>query len=190
VPRRGERTEALRQRYRAASKAEKGRLLDEFVAETGYHRKHAVRLLRGGVAHPRRRTYDENVAVALVAAWEHAGRVGSRRLKEVLPDVAVSLTRQGRLPNDLWLRARLIGMSAATIDRLLAPVRAKVTTTAVEAQIRAVPEVLADFATRIAAADLPPSEQLHLTAKLREIAETAKRLLDLSRGGPDTPDDV
>ena len=40
---------AIRNRYREASKKDKSRMLDEFVATTGCHRKHAVRLLeRGG----------------------------------------------------------------------------------------------------------------------------------------------
>ena len=37
---------AIRSRYREASKKDKGRMLDEFVAIVGCHRKHAVRLLR------------------------------------------------------------------------------------------------------------------------------------------------
>ena len=36
---------AIRSRYRAASKRDKSRMLDEFVAMAGCHRKHAVRLL-------------------------------------------------------------------------------------------------------------------------------------------------
>ena len=34
---------ALRCRYGVSSKKEKGRILDEFVAVSGYHRKHAIR---------------------------------------------------------------------------------------------------------------------------------------------------
>ena len=45
---------ALRERYAAAGKAEKGRLLDGFCAATGYHRKAAVRLLRRAPAERRR----------------------------------------------------------------------------------------------------------------------------------------
>jgi hypothetical protein len=41
--------EAIRPRYLRASKADKSRILDEFVATTGYHRKHAIRLLKQGV---------------------------------------------------------------------------------------------------------------------------------------------
>ena len=41
----------LRERYQRARKKERGRILDEFVATTGYHRKHAVALLRGKRRH-------------------------------------------------------------------------------------------------------------------------------------------
>ena len=37
--------EAMRRRYRDSRKMDKTRILDEFVALTGYHRKHGVRLL-------------------------------------------------------------------------------------------------------------------------------------------------
>lgn len=37
---------AVSERYRSADKRGKGRVLDEFAAVTGLHRKHAVRLLR------------------------------------------------------------------------------------------------------------------------------------------------
>ena len=39
---------AIRNRYRDESKKDKSRMLDEFVATVGCHRKHAVRLLRRG----------------------------------------------------------------------------------------------------------------------------------------------
>ncbi len=38
-------TEAVRERYLRANKKEQGRILDEFVNVTGYHRKSAIRLL-------------------------------------------------------------------------------------------------------------------------------------------------
>ena len=36
---------AVGQRYRSATGVEKRQILDEFVALTGYHRKHALRVL-------------------------------------------------------------------------------------------------------------------------------------------------
>jgi len=43
---------AVSERYGRASWVERGRILDEFAAVTGLHRKHAVRLLRGGGGQP------------------------------------------------------------------------------------------------------------------------------------------
>ncbi len=39
-------TEAVRWRYLNARKKDKGRILDEFIRVTGYHRKAVIRLLR------------------------------------------------------------------------------------------------------------------------------------------------
>ena len=44
-PARNEIIGALRTRYQQASKDEKGMILGEFTAVTGFHRKHAIRLL-------------------------------------------------------------------------------------------------------------------------------------------------
>ena len=41
--------EAIQPRYLKGNKKEKGRILDEFVAVTGYHRKHANRVLNPGL---------------------------------------------------------------------------------------------------------------------------------------------
>jgi hypothetical protein len=40
---------ALRERYRAGTREEKARILDEFGSVSGYHRKHAVRLLNSSL---------------------------------------------------------------------------------------------------------------------------------------------
>ena len=63
---RKELVEALRARYRSAAFGERIKILDEFVAVTGYHRKHAIRVLREQVAaataaSARNRLYDEAV---------------------------------------------------------------------------------------------------------------------------------
>ena len=39
---------AIAERYLRADRTERGRILDELTAITGFHRKHAMRLLRAG----------------------------------------------------------------------------------------------------------------------------------------------
>lgn len=66
VKSRQELMDSLRERYHAGSRVGKCRILDEFVAVTGYHRKHAIRLLRLGsvaltvVARARPRRYGDD----------------------------------------------------------------------------------------------------------------------------------
>src|SRR5262249_32840039 len=119
---------AIRSRYGEASRAEKGRILDELVAVSGYHRKHAIRLV-GSVAKPRRaprparRRYGEAAREALMALWEASDRICSKRLKPLIPVLLPVLERHGRLILDEELRLRLLAVSPATIDRLLSEVR-------------------------------------------------------------------
>lgn len=87
---RKELTEALRSRYRSATFGERVKILDEFVALTGYHRKHAIRVLGEQAAGPRtvparNRLYDEAVRQALTVLWEAADRVCGKRLKALIP---------------------------------------------------------------------------------------------------------
>ena len=122
---------ALRQRYKKASKNDKTRILDEFVALSGYHRKHAVRLLSGQndqyPAKPNysRRIYNEAVVEALIVTWEAADRICGKRLKAVLPNLVEAMERHGHLKLNPEVRQRLLAASASTIDRLLQPVRKK-----------------------------------------------------------------
>ena len=120
---------AIRNRYREASKKDKGRMLDEFVAIAGCHRKHAVRLLcQSEDAAVRtvpkgRRIYDEAVRQALIVVWEASDRICGKRLKAALPSMVESLERHGHLALDPDVRDRLLSASAATLDRLLKPIR-------------------------------------------------------------------
>jgi hypothetical protein len=128
---RDELVSAIGQRYRNSLRWEKARILDEFVAVTGYHRKHAMRLLRGGRAgqrsgpRPARRIYDEAVREALVLLWEASDRLCGKRLKPLLPILIEGMERHGHLQLAAEVRAALLRMSAATIDRALRGVRAQ-----------------------------------------------------------------
>ena len=126
---RNELIKALRKRYAKAPLEEKSRILDEFVAVAGYHRKHAVRLLGGQnqaeseKPTPGRRIYDEAVREALIIIWEAADRICGKRLNSVLPDLVDAMERHGHLELDPEVRKRLLLVSASTIDRLLSEVR-------------------------------------------------------------------
>ncbi len=120
---------AIRKRYHRSSKKDKTRILDEFVAIMGCHRKHAIRLLNlndQSLSLPHtcgRRVYDEAVKDALIILWEAADRICGKRLKPILPVFVEALERKGHLSLAPEVRNRLLLMSASTIDRLLAPVR-------------------------------------------------------------------
>jgi hypothetical protein len=123
---------AIGDRYRAGTKDAKLRILDEFVAVTGYHRKHAIRLFNAGprtsesTQRPRLRLYDEAVREALIVLWEASDRVCGKRLKALLPILVNALENHGRLTLEATVRARVLSASAATIDRLLLATRAAV----------------------------------------------------------------
>lgn len=120
---------AVGQRYRHASRGEKAQILDEFVALTHYHRKYAIRLLNRvsaphvAVRSPRNRIYDEAVRQALVVLWEAADRICGKRLRALIPLLIEAMERHGHLDVDPLIKAKLLRISAATIDRLLAPTR-------------------------------------------------------------------
>ena len=123
----------IRDRYRESSKKDKGRILDEFIAVTGHHRKHGTRLLgQSGDAGEKlsmikgRRIYDEAVREAVILAWEATDRICGKRLKAALPHLVESMERHGHLDLNLEVRERLLAASAATLDRLLKPVRSTV----------------------------------------------------------------
>ena len=118
----------LRERYRNARCDEKSILLDHVIAITGYHRKHAIRVLGTDVpsapsAGRRRRSqrYGAAIKSALIVLWEASGRLCSKRLKPLIP--ALMQAVEGRLVLGDIERALVLAVSASAIDRLLADVR-------------------------------------------------------------------
>ena len=120
---------AVAVRYRESPRAEKTRILDEFAGVTGHHRKHAVRLLRSEPSDRRsaprseRRLYDEAVREALIVLWEASDRICGKRLKALVPILLPAMEQHGHLVLDPAIRAALLTISAATIDRVLRPQR-------------------------------------------------------------------
>lgn len=121
----------IRPRYLKASKAEKTRILDEFVATTDYNRKYAIHLLCNGPPKRstkkagRQRKYGPDVVAALVKVWEASGRVCGKRLQPFMAEMVAVLERHGELAISPETRSLLLQMSAATIDRRLQAARAR-----------------------------------------------------------------
>jgi hypothetical protein len=117
-------------RYRDAGRREKSMILAEFVAATGYTRKHAIRVLLspapsgGPIRRPRQRRYGPAVSEALHVAWNAADRICAKRLVPFLPLLVPSLERHGHLVVDAEVRAQLLTISSATAERLLRSARA------------------------------------------------------------------
>jgi hypothetical protein len=125
---RRELVEAVGARYCAADRANKSMILDEFVAVTGLHRKHAMRILRQkpkprSTVRPERRVYNEVVQAALIMLWEASDRLCGKRLRPLIPILVESMDTHGHLKLDPAIKAKLLQMSAATIDRALRPAR-------------------------------------------------------------------
>jgi len=125
--------EAIRIRYRRARKAGKSAILNEFCAVCGYHRKYALRLL--GAQHQRGKKaarkpgpisrYDTPELVeTLRTIWMASDQLCGKRLQAALPLWLPHYeTSFHALSADML--TMLGSISAATIDRLLKPIRAK-----------------------------------------------------------------
>lgn len=119
----------IRPRYLKAKKAQKQKILDEFTAATGYHRKYAIRLLKHGYLRRkskpkgRRATYRGEVVQALEQIWEIYGRICSKRLHPYLPEGIKVLERCDELRLSAGTKELLLHISRSSIDRCLAPAR-------------------------------------------------------------------
>jgi hypothetical protein len=131
-------------RYRKARKKEKGLILDEFTKLTRYGRRYASYVLRTHgkkiwinpetvlVSDVRKRTtrkkeriYDDVVAASLKKAWEMMDYICGKRLAPILKELIPRLIRFGEIRLTPEAKDKLMKISPATIDRILAPERKK-----------------------------------------------------------------
>ena len=128
--------------YKAASKKDRGRLLDEVVAVTGWSRDNARRRLAAAAKRPSGRgrqlavvpcrqradKYSYDARKVLHKVWAASVGQCGKYLVESMELLVDSLQAHGELVDgtDRYspaVRAELLAMSAATIDRYLKPVR-------------------------------------------------------------------
>ncbi len=122
----------LRQRYMGRGRQGRSRMIDELCEQFGYSRKHAIKLLNaragwGGdpaVAKGRPALYGAEVVEVLLKIWQAAEQPCGKRLVELLPLWLPHYGQeQGRLGQELLEKVQRI--SAAQVDRLLAPHKAR-----------------------------------------------------------------
>lgn len=131
-------------RYQKATKKEKGTILGEYTQLTGYNRCYAAFLLRNQgrrmrindntvlvgdcrekVKRARDRIYDEQLVRVLKRVWVIMDFMCGKRLEPALQEVVPILERYKEIELDRIVREKLSKISAATIDRILAPERKK-----------------------------------------------------------------
>ena len=120
---------AIRSRYRRARKKVKVTILDEFCAVCGYNRKYAIRLLNQyGKPRKKRRPgrkpiyASPELLTALKRIWFASDQMCSKKLKAAIP-LWLPYYETVYKPLTPETQHRLLSVSAATIDRLLKPVR-------------------------------------------------------------------
>ena len=125
-------TREMARRYVRTGKHERGLMLDELCALTGYNRSYAARLLRARARAelPRRKrrrgrrpAYGAELVAPLAKVWATLGGICGKRLVAAMARTVSALERHGELELSDEARAQLLAMSAATIDRLLAAKR-------------------------------------------------------------------
>jgi hypothetical protein len=130
------------ERYQKSSKKEKGKILDELVESTGYRRCYASLLLsrHGKPVRVDRKTtligdlskrvrkkrdpiYGPDVLEAVKKIWANLDFLCGKRLKAVLTETLARMEKWGEMKVASSTKQKLERISAATIDRLLAPER-------------------------------------------------------------------
>lgn len=139
----------LAPRYQQSRKGERSKILDEFVQLTGLVRSYASHLLKvygtrksvvvdgqrvvvivGQTSSTKRRRkrprrYDQPVLDVLERLWAFSNGLCGKRLQVFIRQTLPILERFGELSVDNLVRTKLHAISAASIDRLLAPTKAK-----------------------------------------------------------------
>ena len=139
-------TREVKERYQKAQKKEKIMILNEFTRLTGYNRCYASQILAksnilGSVQiagrkikyvrdpkksrRKKKKYYDQDVLDALNQLWEEADSICSKRLAPFLAGLIEVLEKYGEITLTRQVKEKLLTISPATIDRLLAPIRKK-----------------------------------------------------------------
>ncbi len=132
-------TKKYAREYAAAAKKDKGRMLDELVGVSGWSRANSRRAIaaaskrrgpaRAVVRKPRAATYGYDTLKVLIQVWTVLGEPCGKYLAPIMEASLAQLEGFGELDQVAArltepVRAQLVAMSPATIDRMLRPTKA------------------------------------------------------------------
>ena len=116
----------IRSQYQISDWLGKSKLIDGFVAASGYDRKYAIKLLndinnvnKSPQTRKSRVKYDEQVKQALIFVWNTANQIFAKRLVPFIPEIVSAVERHGHLRLSVDVREKLLGISRSTVDRIL-----------------------------------------------------------------------
>jgi len=121
--------QAVRVRYQLASKGDKGNIsygvqCSVWISSQTCHQTNEQRLAPPGNPPVRSaRLYAEVVRSALILIWEAGDRICGKRLEAAVPTLIQAMERHKHVALGPEVRRSLEQISAATIDRMLEPVR-------------------------------------------------------------------
>jgi hypothetical protein len=114
--------------YCKAFKPEKTKILDGFVAATGYDRKYAIQLLSMKIQppydehtrkRPRAQMHDDQIVQVLKIVWNTANQICSKRFVLFIPNLVAAMEGHSHLRITEEIRGKLLKVSPAKVDCLL-----------------------------------------------------------------------
>ena len=139
-------TAVTAKKYREATKSEKSKILFTFIEQTGYNRKYAIHVLANEgkqkyigkklkvkTTHQKGKkriypvVYDKAVLDALALIWEAFNWQCGKLLSPFLRSNIDTIVKNPKFNSSKEVITKLKKISASTIDRLLKPLKAKIT---------------------------------------------------------------
>lgn len=122
----------IKKKYAESGWLDKGKILDGFVAATGYQRKYAIRLLKQPLkksisikGRGKKVIYNQKVKQVITKLWQTSNYICAKRLTPFIPSLLDVMERHGHLHLESEVRDKLLRISTSTVERLLKSIKDK-----------------------------------------------------------------
>jgi hypothetical protein len=113
----------IRNQYQESNRLGKTKLLDGFIAASGYNEKYAIKLVnsteRINKPPQTRQSRFKYVEQALNTVWYAANQICSKRFVPFIPELVSAMERHEHLSLSVDVRLKLLAISRSTVDRIL-----------------------------------------------------------------------